>query len=224
MNRTMNFLTGGLLGSLLLLSGSAAQALSVSATANALGIDWTISATDSVAPAYAANYEVMFSVRADVPTDLTLLMDEGETITPTWIATAEARIAGLENFKLVSAPNGVGGWLDKAGPSANDCKGTSGGSACAESTSDAASADITSDASHIWTWVGNVKSLDLVFAEDRSGLKHIGAHLENTRHRNGWNVSEGNFGSTVPEPSAALVFGLGIAVASMRVRRTDHSD
>ena len=57
-----------------------------------------------------------------------------------------------------------------------------------------------------------------------SGLKHIGAHLENTRHRDGWNVSERDFGSTVPEPSAALVFGLGIAVASMRVRRTDHSD
>ena len=72
---------------------------------------------------------------------------------------------------------------------------------------------------HVWTWVGNVRDLEAVFAADLSGLQHIGAHLENDRHRNGWNVSE-EFGQPIPEPSAALVFGVGIAFVGTRLRRT----
>jgi hypothetical protein len=202
----------------LFFTSSLAHAISVSQTTDAFGIEWTLSATSDVDAAYASDWDVMFSVTADVPSDLSLLMDEGETITPIWISTAEARIQGLEDFMLVSAPNGEANWYDYAGPSANGCQNVSGSSACAESMSDAYSADITSGASHTWTWVGNVSNLDAVFAEDLTGLQHIGAHLENERHRNGWNVSE-DFSSAVPEPSAALVFGTGITLVALRVRR-----
>jgi len=74
---------------------------------------------------------------------------------------------------------------------------------------------------HVWTWVGNVRDLEAVFAADLSGLQHIGAHLENDKHRNGWNVSE-EFGQPIPEPSAARVFGVGIAFAGTRLRRTSR--
>jgi hypothetical protein len=216
----LNFSTMALTAGMMFNLTSVAHATSISGTAEALGIDWTLSATDDVDAAYASTYEIMFSLRADVPTDLSLIVDEGETIAPTWIATAEARIAGLENFMLVSAPNGASGWYDLAGPSANDCRNSSGSAACAESMSDSSSADIYSGASHTWTWVGNVASLDRVFADDYSGLQHVGAHLENIDHRRGWNVSK-EISGAVPEPSAALVFGVGIALAGTRLRRNE---
>jgi len=187
--------------------------------AEALGIEWTLTATDSVRAAYAGAYEVEFSVTAEIPDDLSLLMDEGETIDPQWIMTAEAKIAGLQDFKLIEAPNGVSGWLDLAGPSANSCKDNNGSFACAQAKStEPDAADITAGAVHTWTWVGNVSDLEAVFAEDGSGLKHIGAHLASDDHPNGWNVSEGP-GSAVPEPSAALVFGSGLLVAGGALRR-----
>ncbi len=215
--RTLRF-SAALLSCLFLLAGSLSQASTISATTDALGISWTLTATDEVDIAYAG-YDIMFSLQADIPSDLSLIMDEGETISPTWIASAEARVTGLEEFMLVEAPNGVSGWYDLAGPSANGCQDVSGGSACAEAKSDSTAAEITADASHVWTWVGNVKDLEAVFAADLSGLQHIGAHLENDQHRNGWNVSE-EFGQPIPEPSAALVFGVGIAFAGTRLRRT----
>jgi hypothetical protein len=209
-NRLTLLIPAELLTCLILLAGSLAQATTISASEDALGISWTLSATD---------YEVMFSVRADLPSDLSLIMDEGETISPEWIASAEARIAGLEDFMLVSAPGGTDGWYDYTGLSANSCRNISGfDSACAEAMSDSDAAAITSDATYTWTWVGNVSDLDAVFADDYSGLQHIGAHLESDGHRNGWNISISN---PVPEPSAALVFGVGIAFAATRVRRDD---
>jgi hypothetical protein len=122
---------------------------------------------------------------------------------------------------LVDAPNGVDGWNSLAGPSANSCGNVSGKGACAEAKSDGDSAQIISGASHVWTWVGNVTDVAAVFAQDQSGLAHVGAHLENERHRNGWNVSE-EFSQPVPEPSAALVFGIGILVVATRLRRSNH--
>lgn len=214
--RTLRF-SAALLGCLFLLAGSLSQASIISATTDALGISWTLTATDEDV-AYA-DYDIMFSLQADIPSDLSLIMDEGETISPTWIASAEARVTGLEEFMLVEAPNGVSGWEDLTGPSANGCQDVSGGSACAEANSDSTAAEITEGASYVWTWVGNVTDLEAVFAADLSGLQHIGAHLENDRHRNGWNVSE-EFGQPIPEPSAALVFGVGIAFAGTRLRRT----
>jgi hypothetical protein len=201
-----------------LLAGSLAQAMSISATTDALGISWTLSATD-VVNGYD-DYEVMFSVTADIPDDLSLLMDEDGSISPTWISTVEARIAGLEDFMLVSAPGELDGWYDYTGPSANTCKNNDGfASACAEAKTDSDAAAITSGASHTWTWVGNVSDLEAVFADDLSGLQRVGAHLENATHRKGWNVSE-EFSQAIPEPSAALVFGVGIAFAATRVRQT----
>ena len=222
-NRTAHLIPATLLSCLILIAGSLAQASTISRSAEAFGINWTLSATDSVDAAYASDYEVTFSVRADIPSDLSLIMDEGSTISPQWIASAEARIAGLEDFMLVSAPGGTDGWYDYTGPSANSCMNLSGfASACAEAKSDLDAAEITSNASHTWTWVGNVSDLDAVLADDGSGLQHTGAHLENVRHRNGWNVSISNPSNPIPEPSAALVFGVGIAFAATRVRR-DHS-
>jgi len=217
-NRTSLLMPATLLSCLILLAGSFAQAATISAGEDALGITWTLSATDVVDAAYAADYEVMFSVQAALPSDLSLIMDEGETISPEWIAVSEARIAGLDDFMLVSAPGGTAGWYDYTGPSANSCMNISGfGSACAEAMSDSDAASITSGATYTWTWVGNVSDLDAVFADDYSGLQHIGAHLESETHRKGWNVSISN---PVPEPSAALVFGVGIAFVAARVRRT----
>jgi len=218
LNRTSLLIPATLLGCLILLAGSVAQAATISAGEDALGIRWTLSATDVVDAAYAADYEVMFSVQADLPSDLSLIMDEGETISPQWIASVEGRIAGLESFRLVSAPGGTDGWYDYTGPSANSCMDISGfGSACAEARTDSDAAAIAADASYRWTWAGNVSNLDAVFADDYSGLQHIGAHLESDTHRRGWNVSISN---PVPEPSAALVFGVGIAFVATRVRRT----
>lgn len=212
--RTLRF-SAALLGCLFLLAGSLSQASIISATTDALGISWTLTATDED----VADYDIMFSLQADIPSDLSLIMDEGETISPTWIASAEARVVGLEEFMLVAAPNGIAGWYDLSGPSANSCQDVSDGSACAEANSDSTAAEITAGASHVWTWVGNVTDLEAVFAADLSGLQHIGAHLENDGHRNGWNVSE-EFGQPIPEPSAALVFGVGIAFVGTRLRRT----
>jgi hypothetical protein len=218
-NRLPRLIPAALLTCLILFAGSLAQATTISAGEDAFGISWTLSATDSVDAAYAADYEVMFTVQANLPSDLSLIMDEGETISPEWIASAEARIAGLEDFMLVSAPGGTDGWYDYTGPSANSCKNKADfGSACAEAKSDSNAAAITPDATYTWTWVGNVSDLDAVFADDYSGLQHIGAHLESDGHGNGWNVSIEN---PVPEPSAALVFGVGIAFAATRVRRED---
>jgi hypothetical protein len=209
-----------LVGISFLLAGSLAQAMSISATTDALGIGWTMSATDSVDGAYAG-YEITFSVQADIPSDLSLLVDDdGDTITPTRITTAEARIAGLEDFMLIEAPGGTAGWYDYTGPSANACMNLSGfDSACAEAKTDSDAAEITSGASWTWSWVGNVSDPDAVFASDFSGLQHLGAHTESDQHPRGWNVSE-EFSQAVPEPSAALVFGVGIAFAATRVRRT----
>jgi hypothetical protein len=218
--RTTTVLAATLVSISFLLAGSLAQAMSISATTDALGISWTLSATDDVDAAYAASYEVMFSVQADIPTDLSLLMDDGETINPTRIQSVEGRIAGLDDFMLVDAPDGIVGWYDYTGPSANECKNNPGfDSACAEAMTDSDAAAITSSASHTWTWVGNVSDLEAIFAEDLSGLQRVGAHLENDKHRRGWNVSE-EFSQAIPEPSAALVFGIGIAFTATRVRRT----
>jgi hypothetical protein len=218
-NRLTLLIPATLLTCLILLAGSLAQAMTISASEDALGISWTLSATDSVGADYAADYEVMFSVQANLPSDLSLIMDDDGTISPQWITTSEARIAGLEDFMLVSAPGGTDGWYDYTGPSANSCSNNINfASACAEAISDSGAAEITSDATYTWTWVGNVSDLDAVFADDYSGLQHIGAHLESDGHPNGWNVSISN---PIPEPSAALVFGVGIAFAATRVRRDD---
>ena len=178
MMRMLQFFSVTLLGSVFLLTGSLAQAATISATADALGIRWTLTATDEVDAAYSADYELMFSVQADIPTDLDLIIDDddGETISPTWITTVEARVAGLEEFMLVSAPGGVSGWYDLAGPSANGCGDVNDGFACAEARTDSDAAVITSGASHTWTWVGNVTDLEAVFAADWSGLERTPAY------------------------------------------------
>jgi hypothetical protein len=221
-NRLTLLIPAALLTCLILLFGSLAQAMTISGSEDALGITWTLSATTIVDPAYETDYNVTFSVTADLPSDLDLIMDEGETISPEWIASVEGRIAGLEDFMLVSAPGGTNGWYDYTGPSANSCQNiTDFASACAEAKTDSDAAAINEDATtYTWTWVGNVSDLDAVFADDYSGLQHIGAHLESDGHRKGWNVSISNPSAAVPEPSAALVFGIGIAFASTRVRRT----
>ncbi len=130
--RTLRF-SAALLSCLFLLAGSLSQASTISATTDALGISWTLTATDEVDMAYTG-YDIMFSLQADSPSDLSLIMDERETISPTWIASAEARVTGLEEFMLVEVPNGVSGGYDLAGPSANGCQDVSGGSACAEAS------------------------------------------------------------------------------------------
>jgi len=224
MKRTTTVLAATLVSISFLLAGSLAQAMSISAGEDALGISWTLSATDEVDALLYPGYEVMFSVTADIPSDLDDIIDDddGETIYPTRIQLVEARIVGLadEDFMLIYAPGGTGGWDNLTGPSANMCGDIHNfQSACAEAKTDSDAAEITSGASYTWTWVGNVSDLDAVFADDYSGLQHIGAHLENDRHRKGWNVSIEN---PIPEPSAALVFGVGIAFAATRVRRTDR--
>jgi hypothetical protein len=82
-NRATQFLSSTLAGCLLLISGSISQAMTISPTTEALGISWTLSATDDVDATYSASYEIMFSVQADVPIDLSEIMDDGETISPT---------------------------------------------------------------------------------------------------------------------------------------------
>ncbi|MAG31058.1 MAG: hypothetical protein CL908_09240 [Deltaproteobacteria bacterium] len=153
MKRMLQFFSVTLLGSVFLLTGSLAQAATISATADALGIRWTLTAT-ATATATATD----------------------ETIRPTWITTAEARVVGLEEFMLVSAPGGVSGWYDLAGPSANGCGDVNDGFACAEARTDSDAAVITSGASHTWTWVGNVTDLEAVFAADWSGLERTPAY------------------------------------------------
>jgi hypothetical protein len=180
----------------------------------AFGIDWTLTATDEVGS--YTSYDVMFSLMAEIPDDLSLIMEEGETIYPLWITTAEAKIAGLQDYMLIAAPNGLSGWLDLAGPAANGCKDINDGFACAQAEAPYDGAPISSGADHTWTWVGKVSDRDAALAEDGSGLLHIGAQLQNETHRRGWIVSE-----PIPEPSAALVFGAGMLLASRTLRRRE---
>ncbi len=195
---------------------TSANAATISFATQAFGIDWTLTATDVA----TSGYDVRFFVTAEIPTDLLLIMDEGATIDPQWITSAEAKIAGLQDYMLIAAPGGLDNWQDLAGPIANGCNGNNDGFACAQADYDVyPGAAIDADADYTWTWVGDVSDLGAVFAQDGSGLQHLGAQLQSENHRTGWIISES--GPPIPEPSAALVFGAGMLLASHTLRRRE---
>lgn len=206
---------------------TSANAATISFATQAFGIDWTLTATDTIDSSYttecaavAGTCNVMFSVLAEIPNDLLLIKDEGATIDPQWITSAEAKIAGLQDYMLIDGPGDVDNWKDLAGPLANGCKDGNGGFACAQAKAPYAGAVIGPGApQYTWTWVGNVSDTNAVFAQDGSGLQHLGAQLRKEGRTTGWNMSES--GPPIPEPSAALVFAAGMLLASRTLRRRE---
>ena len=107
------------------------------------------------------------------------------------------------NISVLSGPSGAA----LAGPlTANGCSGANGSFLCIDLSPNLA-------VGSIYTWEIQFTSSTLL------DEWHVGARYTSPTHRRGWIISESGSANPIPEPSAALVFGLGLAVVGGRLKR-----
>lgn len=171
-----------------------ASALTIDcASAGCLGGSYTLDVTETAPNLFLATYTV--DTTGPFTVDATSLVDINIKVANEYL-----------NPTLVSGPSGS----LMSGPLAGyGCSGTNGGFLCVDLAPTLA--------------VGGIYSWQIQFgASEILEEWHIGARYTSPTHvRGGWVISEsGKSTNPIPEPSAALIFGAGILVASGLVTRT----
>lgn len=187
--------TGVALATLFVLAAGfagSANALTIDcASAGCIGGRYTLDVAETAPNLYLATYTIDTSGAFSV--SATSLVDINIKVANEYL-----------NPVIVSGPTGAltGGPLNGRG-----CSGTNGSFLCVDLAPELARGGV-------YTWqirFGATAILD---------EWHVGARYTSPNHRNGWVISESGPANPIPEPSAALVFGLGMLVASGLVRKT----
>lgn len=163
------------------------------ATAGCIGGIYTLTVESTGTDLYLATYTIDTSVPFSV-SGATTLVDINFKVANDYLAPT-----------LVSGP-AVGllyGPLTGSG-----CSGTNGGFICGDLSPDLA-------VGSVYTWKIQFGATSLISQDEW----HVGARYTGRDKTKGWVISE-VAGSPVPEPSAALVFGLGMVVAGSFVKRS----
>jgi len=175
-------------------AADSASALTIDcASAGCLGGSYTLDVSETAPDIYLATYTV--DTTGPFTVGATSLVDIN-------IKVANAYL----NPILVSGPTGslLSGPLTGYG-----CSGTNGGFLCVDLTPNLARGGV-------YTWQIQFGASEIL--EEW----HVGARYTSPTHvRGGWVISESaKSSSPVPEPSAALIFGAGMLIASGLVKRT----
>ena len=175
-------------------SADSASALTIDcASAGCLGGSYTLDVTETAPNLFLATYTV--DTTGPFTVGATSLVDINIKVANEYL-----------NPVLVSGPSGS----LLSGPLAGfGCSGTNGSFLCVDLTPTLA--------------VGGIYSWQIQFgASEILEEWHVGARYTSPTHvRGGWVISEsGKSTNPIPEPSAALIFGAGILVASGLVTRT----
>jgi hypothetical protein len=109
---------------------------------------------------------------------------------------------------IVSGPNGI---LGQGPLTGSGCSGTNGGFMCLDLSPELA-------VGGVYTWKIQFGATALLDASEW----HVGARYTAPDKQRGWVISE--TASPVPEPSAALIFGLGMVVAGSLAKRSPTQD
>lgn len=171
-----------------------ASALTIDcASAGCLGGSYTLDVSETAPDIYLATYTV--DTTGSFTVNATSLVDINIKVANEYL-----------NPILVSGPTGslLSGPLTGYG-----CSGTNGGFLCVDLAPNLA--------------VGGVYSWQIQFgASEILEEWHVGArYTSSSRVQGGWVISEsGKSTNPIPEPSAALIFGAGMLVASGLVKRT----
>lgn len=178
---------------LVLGTAGSASAISVDcASAGCIGGIYTLTVENTGTNLYLATYTIDTSVPFTV--GATTLVDINFKVTNDALSPT-----------LISGPS-VGlldGPLTGAG-----CSGTNGGFICGDLSPDLA-------VGGVYTWKVQFGATSLISQDEW----HVGARYTAPGKTKGWVISE-VAGSPVPEPSAALIFGLGMVVAGSCVKRS----
>ena len=202
---------------------------STGCVADCLNTEWMLTVADDTV-VDTANFNLHVTMTANWPDPLTPFLDEDGVITPTMVTAVEFGIPGRALDAQITSP---GGWSTTTGPLAGKgCKGNNGNFTCSEG-----SAAIEKGSSMSWEWDILVDDPTRVLEYEFAGDFHFGAQLvylaptnlvSSTRrnggsptHTNGWLVSASPTSSDpVPEPSAALLYGVGLLVLGRRLSRS----
>ena len=173
------------------LAGSA-NALTIDcASAGCIGGTYTLDVTETAPNLYLATYTIDTTGAFSV--SATSLVDINIKVANEYLSPV-----------VVSGPAGslLSGPLTGQG-----CSGTNGGFLCVDLAPTLARGSV-------YTWQSRFGATALL------DEWHVGARYTSPNHRNGWVISEHGTANPIPEPSAALVFGLGMLVASGLVRKS----
>jgi hypothetical protein len=201
----------GLPGVALATSTSVNLGPSTGCVADCLNTEWTLTISDDTI-VDSANYNLHVTLTADWPDPLEPFLNEDGVITPTMVSAVEFGIPGEAIDAKITSP---GGWTTELGPLASSgCKGKNGNFTCSEGL-----ADIVKGSSESWEWDILVDDPTEVLEYENIGDFHVGAWMTSETHENGWLVSASP-SNPVPEPSAALLYGVGLLVLGRRLRRS----
>ena len=169
----------------------ASSALTIDcATAGCIGGRYTLDVTETAPNLFLATYTIDTTGAYSV--SATSLVDINIKVANEYL-----------NPVVVSGPAGalLGGPLNGRG-----CSGTNGSFLCVDLSANLARGSV-------YTWQIQFGATSLL------DEWHVGARYTSPNHRNGWVISESGPANPIPEPSAALVFGLGMLVAGGLTRR-----
>jgi len=176
------------------LAARPATALTIDcSSAGCLGGVYTLDVAETASNQYIATYTI----------DTTGAFSVGAT------SLVDINIRVANDFSHVTLLSGPGASVSTGPLAGNGCnsRGTSAGFFCGDLSSDLA--------------VGGVYTWRIQFRADRLLDEwHVGARYASPTHRRGWVISESGRSNPIPEPSAALVFGMGLLVAGSTVKRT----
>lgn len=173
-----------------------ADALTIDcATAGCIGGVYTLDVQETAPNLFIATYTIDTTTSFNVPA--TSLVDINFKVANAYT-----------DVTLLSGPNAVlgGGPLNGSG-----CSGTNDSFICGDLTTSLARGQV-------YTWRIQFGATSLI------DEWHVGARYTSPNHRRGWVISESGPSNPIPEPSAALIFGMGMLVASSLVKRSGHID
>jgi hypothetical protein len=183
--------------------------LGLAGTASAISVDcssvggsciggvYSLDVTETSPNLYLATYTIDTSVPFSV--GATSLVDFNLKIANSYLTPT-----------VTSGPGGVLG----AGPlTGSGCSGTNGGFLCVDLSP-------TLAVGGVYTWKIQFGATSLLDSSEW----HIGARYVAPNKTRGWVISETGAAPAVPEPSAALIFGLGMLVAGGFVERRAMRD
>ena len=175
---------------------SEARALTIDcATAGCIGGIYTLDVAETAPNSFVATYTI----------DTTTAFD----VRATHLVDINFKVAtDYTDVTLLSGPSAsLGG-----GPlSGGGCRGNNDSFICGDLTS-------SLERGRVYTWRIQFGATALI------DEWHVGARYVSPIHRRGWVISESGRSNPIPEPSAALIFGVGMLVASGLVAGSGHID
>lgn len=178
---------------------STASAISINCATvggSCIGGIYTLDVTQTAPDLYLATYKIDTSVPFSV--GATTLVD--------------INIKVANDYLSPTVVSGPGGALGEGPLTGSGCGGTNGSFVCLDLSP-------TLAVGGVYTWKIQFGATSLLDSSEW----HVGARYTAPNKPRGWVISE-TVGSPVPEPSAALIFGLGMVVAGSVARRSPTRD